>query len=257
MKKNIYLSIITLITIICIIAGTCYHLLGFGVRIFSNIIPDSPNDKYSDSQTFSSSEIKTINIDASVSDITIKSGNEFKVSYSCNQKHLIPNINLNNDTINIIQKSDGNWLKSLFRNNQNSDITITVPKDTYLEMIKADLSVGDLYMEDIKTKTSSFDFSVGDIDIKNCDIGESDLSFSTGDIDLSDSSFGNLTIDASVGDVDISSSDDLSEYNFDIDTGVGEVSINDNTYNDTYNSKGTNGKTITIDGSTGDIDINY
>ena len=42
--------------------------------------------------------------------------------------------------------------KSLFRNNQNSDITITVPKDTYLEMISADLSVGDLYMEDIKTK---------------------------------------------------------------------------------------------------------
>ena len=102
MKKNIYLSIITLVTIICIIAGTCYHLLGFGVRIFSNIIPDSPNGKYSDSQTFSSSEIKTLNIDASVSDITIKSGNEFKVSYSCNQKHLIPNINLNNDTINII-----------------------------------------------------------------------------------------------------------------------------------------------------------
>ena len=74
---------------------------------------------------------------------------------------------------------------------------------------------------------------------------------------MSDSAFGNLTIDASVGDVDISSSDDLSEYNFDIDTGVGEVSINDNTYGDTYNSKCTNGKTITIDGSTGDIDINY
>lgn len=219
MKKNIYLSIITLITIICIIAGTCYHLLGFGVKIFSNIITDSPDGMYSDSQTFSASEIKTLNIDASVSDVTIKSGNEFKVSYSCNQKHLVPNINLNNDTINIIQKSDDNWLKSLFRNNQNSDITITVPKDTYLEMISADLSVGDLYMEDIKTKTSSFDFSVGD--------------------------------------VDISSSDDLSEYNFDIDTGVGEVSINDNTYGDTYNSKGTNGKTITIDGSTGDIDINY
>ena len=146
MKKNIYLSIITLITIICIIAGTCYHLLGFGVKIFSNIITDSPDGMYSDSQTFSASEIKTLNIDASVSDVTIKSGNEFKVSYSCNQKHLVPNINLNNDTINIIQKSDDNWLKSLFRNNQNSDITITVPKDTYLEMISADLSVGDLYM---------------------------------------------------------------------------------------------------------------
>ena len=40
-------------------------------------------------------------------------------------------------------------------------------------------------------------------------------------------------------------------------TDTGEVTINDNTYDDTYNSKGTNGKTITIDGSTGDIDINY
>ena len=45
MKKNIYLSIITLVTIICIIAGTCYHLLGFGVKIFPNIITDSPDGK--------------------------------------------------------------------------------------------------------------------------------------------------------------------------------------------------------------------
>lgn len=31
MKKNVYLIILTLVTVICIIGGTCYHLVGWGV----------------------------------------------------------------------------------------------------------------------------------------------------------------------------------------------------------------------------------
>ena len=37
MKKNVYLIILTLVTVICIIGGTCYHLVGWGVSFLSHL----------------------------------------------------------------------------------------------------------------------------------------------------------------------------------------------------------------------------
>lgn len=41
MKKNIYLIIITIITVVCIIAGSLYHIGGFALDLFDNLIPRS------------------------------------------------------------------------------------------------------------------------------------------------------------------------------------------------------------------------
>ena len=41
MKKNIYLIIITIITVVCIIAGSLYHIGGFALGLFDNLIPRS------------------------------------------------------------------------------------------------------------------------------------------------------------------------------------------------------------------------
>lgn len=35
MKKNIYLTILTIVTVLCIIGGTCYHVIGWGVSLQS------------------------------------------------------------------------------------------------------------------------------------------------------------------------------------------------------------------------------
>ena len=36
MKKNIYLIIITIITVVCIIAGSLYHIGGFALGLFDD-----------------------------------------------------------------------------------------------------------------------------------------------------------------------------------------------------------------------------
>ena len=41
MKKNIYLIIITIITVVCIIAGSLYHIGGFALDLFENSSTES------------------------------------------------------------------------------------------------------------------------------------------------------------------------------------------------------------------------
>ena len=257
MKKNIYLSIITLITIICIVAGTCFHLLGFGVKMFSNFTSKNSYGKYSDTRTFDSSDIDSLSLDMDVMDVTVKTGNDFSVSYTCDNKNLVPTIEVSGRTLNIVQHGDPNWFHLFSSHSSHSEITVTVPKTCSLKMLTADSSVGDVYLENIQADECSFDLSVGDIDISNSRLGNIDISSSTGDVDLTDSVFENITVDTSVGDVDIDSANDLSSYSFDLDTSVGDISINDSNYGDHYDTDGINGKSISVDASTGDVDITY
>ena len=43
MKKNIYLIIITIITVVCIIAGSLYHIGGFALGLFASF-PERSTD---------------------------------------------------------------------------------------------------------------------------------------------------------------------------------------------------------------------
>ena len=71
MKRNVYLILITVITILCIIAGTGYHLVRFGLSVaeglpsFSEFIEaisdwdDDDDDDYSDENDDSDNGLST------------------------------------------------------------------------------------------------------------------------------------------------------------------------------------------------------
>ena len=74
---------------------------------------------------------------------------------------------------------------------------------------------------------------------------------------MTSTTFASLDADISVGDVKISSDIDLDDYAFDIHTSVGDVKINGKNEGSSYSSKGDINKKIKIDGSTGDVKIDY
>lgn len=260
MKKNIYLTVITIITIICIIAGTCYHVIGWGVHFFSeqpfisHILGDNDTESESLNQTTETLDsFDNMKLDISVSDLTITTGDSYSISYDTNRAVLIPKYEVSHGTLTVTQKSKHNN----FWGSTHCAITITVPESAVLSNLTADGSVGDVLFQNIQAQKSTLDFSVGDLDLENCALGDCSIDTSTGDIDVKDCTFGNMEIDTSVGDVSVSVSQDLASYDMTLDTGVGEVTVNGGSHKDHYESRGDSSNTFTVDNSTGDISVNY
>lgn len=103
MKKNIYLIIITIITVVCIIAGSLYHIGGFALDLFDNLIPRSDKSLGNVcTEELSVDEFSNLVFDTTISNINVKTGDSYMVSYKCN-KRLVPKIKSSGDTLTISQ----------------------------------------------------------------------------------------------------------------------------------------------------------
>lgn len=281
MKKNAYLIILTLVTVICIIGGTCYHLVGWGVSFlshlpFASFYSDS-DDTESSGTTLSTGTVllpsfNTVKIDSKVMNLSIEKGDDYSIQCDTTEK-LNPKYEIKDNTLIVSQKQKikvHNFMK-----NPKCSVHITIPEDTALELInidgatgdislsnldvttlKIDNSVGDVKMDNCKIASIGIDTSTGDVKLNDCEANEIDVDTSVGDTVIKDNIFEKLYVDGSVGDVKVSSSKDLSDYAYDLDTSIGDVSINGVSHKKEYQQKGTGGK-ITVDNSTGDISITY
>ena len=281
MKKNVYLIILTLVTVICIVGGTCYHLVGWGVSFlshlpFASFYSDSDDTESSgttlSTDTVSLPSFNTVKIDSKVMNLSIEKGDDYSIQCDADEKSN-PKYEIKDNTLIVSQKQKikvHNFMK-----NPKCSVHITIPEDTTLELInidgatgdislsnldvttlKIDNSVGDVKMDNCKIASIGIDTSTGDVKLNDCEANEIDVDTSVGDTVIKDNIFEKLYVDGSVGDVKVSSSKDLSDYAYDLDTSIGDVSINGVSHKKEYQQKGTGGK-ITVDNSTGDISITY
>lgn len=255
MKKNIYLTVLAIVTVICVISGTCYHVFRWGFSIAENFVPFLVEGKKEQAGPVQESgEIKlddftSIDADVSVMDLDIVSGDQYSISYSANEK-LIPEYEVQDSRLVIKQKQKKLW------GNKKCSVTITVPVE--LGKVELDASVGDIDLKGISVSDLEIDASVGDVKITGCTLKEATVDASTGDIGFSNTAFDTLEVDASVGNVDLDSAVDLSVYSVILDTSVGSVSVNGQDYKRRYSHNGSqSGKSLTVDCSVGDIELNY
>ena len=256
MKRNVYLILITVITILCIIAGTGYHLVRFGLSVaeglpsFSEFIEaisdwdddgdDSDDNDDSDNGISTSVDasqknldaFSSINADLNVVDLTIQRGNTFSITCKASKK-LTPEYKVENNCLTITQYAKAH--NALGRNKKCS-VTITVA-DT---------------LTDLKLHTN-----VGDVDLSGLNVLALDLRADVGDIDLEDCTFTSMEITSNVGDVDLDCKEDLSGYHIELGTGVGDVNVNDTYCHRSYSNQGDSSHSLTISNDTGDISLTY
>lgn len=253
MKKNIYLSILTVITVLCIIGGSCYHLMGWGASLIGRFLPEGQESAGSivSSNATELGEFSSISIDANVMDLTIVPGDNATLSFKGNSK-LAPKYEVKGDTLVITQDSIRNLM-----GNKNCSVTITLPQDAYYEQVEIISDVGDIDISGMRGARLTLDAAVGDMDLDSCDFEEMELIADVGDADVTDCNFSRLNVDNSVGDIDVDSASDLSEYTIDLSTDVGEVEVNEKSYRRSYSQDGEHGKNVTLSNSTGDISLSY
>ena len=77
---------------VCIIAGSLYHIGGFALGLFDNLIPRSDKSLGNVcTKELSVDEFSNLVFDTTISTINVKTGDSYMVSYKCN-KRLVPKI---------------------------------------------------------------------------------------------------------------------------------------------------------------------
>lgn len=282
--KKAYLTIIWVITIICIIGGTIYNVGNIATNVSDLIglkFTKGSTVEYEVVNTEGTLDISgseaAIEVSGNLMDLTIETGDSWNYEYesaSC----IEPTVKVENhngkQTIVVTQPES----PKLIGNNTlgiNCKMTITMPEKASLTELNVGISLGDLNISDVAANTADIELDLGDMDVNSCkfiksdvvcdlgdlsftdtELGNSTIEADLGNIDLIDTSFDSMEITADLGDVDIKSSKDLSNYHIDAEVDMGNLKINGKKCGDHYESDGT-GNPLTIDASLGDVCIEW
>jgi DUF4097 and DUF4098 domain-containing protein YvlB len=254
MKKSIYLTTITIITVICIIAGSLYHIGGLALGLFDNLIPHSDNSPGNVcTKELSVDEFSNLIFDAAVLNINITAGDNYTVSYKCNER-LVPKIKSSGDTLTISQRERTNY-----KGNTTSEITVTIPDGAALNKLSFNTGVGEVNLDALTAADAEFDTGVGDLYVTDCSFATCDVDSGTGNLNFENCAFDKMDIDGGTGNITVTSSQSLDGYMMDLDSGIGSITINGNDYGDEYevNEKAEKVKHLIIDSGLGDIELKY
>ena len=107
---------------VCIIAGSLYHIGGFALDLFDNLIPRSDKSLGNVcTEELSVDEFSNLVFDTTISNINVKTGDSYMVSYKCN-KRLVPKIKSSGDTL-AYACIKGELVQCCAIRNGNSDFT--------------------------------------------------------------------------------------------------------------------------------------
>lgn len=266
-QKTIKIIAICLaITIIVSIFSCLFYFLFALSNITEPQTNNTKNNEPTNSETYNNN-ITNIELDVAFSDITIKSGSEFKVetndvnnSYSAKEK---------NNTLEIEEE------KIPFGSNNGGEITIYIPKNTILNKLSIDKGAGNIEITDITSNKIEVENGAGQLLINNSMFNNTEIDGGAGNIEITNSTLNNLEMDSGVGEVNITSKitgiSEIScgvgnvninitgtseEYTIRTEKGLGSIKINNEeiTSNNTY---GTGNNKLKVEGGVGNITIDF
>lgn len=159
------------------------------------------------------SNIDSIEIDLSATNLEIKQGPEFKIEASDVTDKF--RVRERNGYLSI--EEDGFWL---FGNNNAGSVTVYVPD--YLEELNIDTGAGTVSINDISARYLELNQGAGIIKINDSTFDKSEIDGGTGTIDVDASVLKNMQLDTGVGEVNFRGQI-LGDSS--VDSGIGEVNI--------------------------------
>ena len=206
---KIYITILSLITVIAIMAGCFIHIFNRG-RISWN-----PLSSKSTSDTVKlSGDIDTIEVDIDYAGITIAYGNDAHVEYTL-PENMVPEIELKNGTLSVFQKNSiriggSGW-------NEYS-VLIVIPENTELDKLDLNLDAGNFEIADIPCKEVKIKCDAGNIELDKIESENMKIDVDAGNIELTNCSADLLNIKADAGNIQLDKCT-IDVFNADADAG--------------------------------------
>jgi hypothetical protein len=161
-------------------------------------------------------------------------GGVLSVSSSEKRINILGSIMNFGDLLDMIRNTEGSGDKN--------DVTITLPEDVNLSLIKTNLSFGKMTIRDVKTGALDVRSDSGDISVSQV-LADKDISIrsSFGRVAVSDATAGSLAIESDSGDIDVFGAEltDLIE----VDSSFGKIRVG-----------GVYAKSLRIDSDSGDTE---
>lgn len=276
MKKNIYLTVLTIATVACIIFGTLNHS---GILGRTSVRYDAWEINASGSAGSTQSEKGTVNEKSAASDktllsekraddtvtkmhadlnygsLTVRIGEEFSAEYN-GDDDLQPEVTVENGILTIVQKNRNyNFFKPML--NPKAELIVTLPKGTILDEAKLALDFGDLSVSGLIIAEGTVENSMGRINFDSCGLTTMTIEADMGDVEITDCSFESLFIEEDLGKVSVRSAQDLSEAAIELETDLGKIMVNGANIENDYSTSGTNGVRLSVRNDMGDVVLEY
>jgi len=228
MKKNVYISILSVVTVLCIICGTVWHMTGCSAMGISG-----------DKRVVVTQQLEAFDsfyIDTDIMDVEIVSGNEYAIYYDA-VKNYEPTYKIEAGKLIVNQKEDRGkgWFTGLGSNSE-MEMRITVPADVTLSAIETSSDVGEVTIKGIAFEKGTMGTDVGDILVDTCE-------------------FKYLDIESDVGETEIKLTGQAGEYTMELLADVGEIEVEDFKQGNTFKQSGTSDKVLIINSDVGDIEV--
>lgn len=281
MKKKIYLTVLIVVTLICVIFGTMNHMGVFGrsnhVRYDTGKTPSEDgsaafrgsesagsktkarkNPAAGDalfSEERSSSEVTELHADIEYGSLTVRTGEEFSAEYN-GDSDLRPEVDLKNGVLTVAQKGRNfNFFKNLLH--PKAELTVVLPKGTVLDEADIALDLGDAVLSGLTAENGTIVNNLGRIELSSCRLGSVKIEADMGDVVLEECGFRDLSVEEDLGAVRIRSAADLSGASVELETDLGKVLVNGSEQGTEYRASGSDGIRLSVHNDLGDVELEY
>lgn len=248
MKRNSYLSILAVVTLVCIILGVYFQFISknktpikFNYSGWESQMENDSNDgsiQIEKSGKFKNGDkldkFKKISVKANVMAVDIKRGDGFSIESDYTHSSLEPVYSIVDGKLLITQPKYRNI--KVKTGNSKCQVVITVPYGTIID---------DLFM----------DIDVGAVSLIGFDIKDGEIKTDVGAVEVKNVEFENFKIDTDVGAVSIALVDDVKDYSIKASSDVGGLSIGGVSYKRNYTQDGKTGKKIKVSADVGAVEI--
>lgn len=247
--KAVYLSIISFVTVICIVMGWCYHAYQWGGGIFSIFSwYDSGKTELLDNGELGN--FSGISVKSDVMDVTVEQGDGYSISYK-SSREILPEYEIEDGVLTVSQKKH----KWKWNAHYTCKVTITVPHTASLEAITLDSDCGNMQLNNIRCNSLHAKADVGDVKVRDSFVGDVVVTADVGTTKFEDCTFSSMRITSDVGDVKVIGTGDLSGYGMDLYADVGSVKVNGEKQRSSYYREGDGTGQIKISSDCGSIHV--
>lgn len=268
MSRKIYLLIITMVTVICIIGGTLYHV----GRIFTGglfswfYFPKSSGVSFKEEL----SGIKNISISMDAMEVRFEEGESLSYNYE-GPENLAPMVNVSGDTLSFENHRRINLNKEI---NDKTALVIYVPEEMRFNDVSISLDFGNIQIKKLicanldieadagnieiyesKFQKSDIEAALGNVETYDTFLGDADISCDMGNVVLRDADINSLDISNDLGNTEVYLLGKESDYEFSLSVDLGALTFNGKKYSSSYDSEGDGRKPVSIENDMGNITV--
>lgn len=262
MKRSVWITIITIITVCCVIGGTFYHIFRRGASLFGH--------GEMGQTSLELDAFHVVKVDANLMDVTVTVGDQFYLDSEYTDG-LEPLYEVKNGTLTIRQRAYRSW----GINNAECSLSLTIPAQETVDSVDVHTALGNINLEGISASECELLSNLGNCTLTKCSFAESDLTTNMGEIFIGDTSFGeaemnndmgeialdgctfgNLSITAAMGSVTVDAAQALDGYDIDLESDMGSVYVNNRSEGTKYHQSGKDGE-LEIETNMGSIELKY